>query len=127
MIIFTRYQVSPPALCDLLLLIALLATSYWLRNRPKEFVFFAGFSIIVFRCELALMFGLMLLATLIYSNVNICRLLLWILATGIVSLGKYATLTATTATLALQVYPVSELSSFLRQLVVCKALLNVRW
>lgn len=68
--------------------LALLACSYWLRSKHREFVFFAGFAIVVFRCELAIMFGLMLLISLIYGNLNLLQLIKWIVSTGVFSLGK---------------------------------------
>ena len=70
---------------------ALLAISYWLRDQQREFVFFAGWTIIVFRCELAIMFGLMLLITLLYGKVNLKSLSLCIIFTGLFSLGKPST------------------------------------
>ena len=72
----------------LYIFVAIMAFSYWLRSKQREFVFCAGLAIIIFRCELALMFGVMLLISLIYSNITVCRLALWITVTGVVSLGK---------------------------------------
>lgn len=90
-----REQKSIPAVlkfwyfcCDT----ALLGSSHWIRNQQREFVFFAGWSIIVFRCELAIMFGIMLLITLAYGRLPVWRCCLWILFTGVFSLGKYATI-----------------------------------
>ncbi|XP_067936231.1 dol-P-Man:Man(7)GlcNAc(2)-PP-Dol alpha-1,6-mannosyltransferase-like [Watersipora subatra] len=70
------------------LIFALLAVSCWLRSWHRGFVFSAGFAIIVFRCELLLLFGLMLLISLIYGRLNVWRLLFWIVAAGSISLGS---------------------------------------
>ena len=72
----------------MLFILALLACSYWLRSRHREFVFCAGFAIIVFRCELAIMFGLMLLISLVYGHLNLLKLISWIIVTGVISLGE---------------------------------------
>ena len=67
---------------------ALLACSSWLLSRHWFFVFYSGWTLIVFRCELAILFGVMLIISLVFGGVPITDLIKWVLVTGIISLGE---------------------------------------
>lgn len=51
----------------------LLALDGWLRNDVKSFILFSGASIIIFRAELALFLGILLLHDLYYQRVTVKR------------------------------------------------------
>lgn len=49
----------------------LLAIDGWINNDNKKFISFSAAAIIIFRAELALLLGLMLLYDLIYKRITI--------------------------------------------------------
>lgn len=57
----------------LFLFSVLLALNGWLKNDSKSFVLFSGAAIIIFRAELALFLGLLLLYDLVYGRLTIKR------------------------------------------------------
>jgi alpha-1,6-mannosyltransferase len=51
----------------------LLALNSWLKNESKQFILFSGAAVIIFRAELALFLGLLLLYDLMYKRITIKR------------------------------------------------------
>jgi alpha-1,6-mannosyltransferase len=53
--------------------LVLLALNSWLKNESKQFILFSGAAVIIFRAELALFLGLLLLYDLMYKRITIKR------------------------------------------------------
>ncbi len=52
---------------------ALLAFHYWMEGKHGKFIFISAFDAIVFRAELAMLFGILLLLELIYGRISLWR------------------------------------------------------
>nr|CAH7726489.1 unnamed protein product [Callosobruchus chinensis] len=68
------FYLSRPLPNIMVLPLVLLALEGWLRNDNKSFILFSGASIIIFRAELALFLGILLLYDLYYRRINLKRL-----------------------------------------------------
>lgn len=66
--------------------LALLALDGWLKNNTKQFVLFAGATTIIFRSELAIYFGILLLYDLYFKRITIKRLFQLAIPGGIIFL-----------------------------------------
>ena len=68
-------------------LLALFAISSWLENRNADFIWYSAFVIIIFRAELALFMGVLLLVKLIEGKIQFFNLIKHCLMAGPVALG----------------------------------------
>ncbi|XP_057653618.1 dol-P-Man:Man(7)GlcNAc(2)-PP-Dol alpha-1,6-mannosyltransferase [Diorhabda carinulata] len=69
------FYLSRPLPNILALPLVLLALNGWLKNNQKSFILFSGAAIIIFRAELSLFLGILLLYDLYYKRITIKRLL----------------------------------------------------
>lgn len=74
---------------------ALLAIRFWMVQDHTRFIRYSAFAIIVFRSELCLLFGIMLLMDLVSGRISISKLLQTAIPAGLFSLGTKFTETAT--------------------------------
>lgn len=58
------------------LFLVLIALSNWLKNDNKQFILFSGAAIIIFRTELALFLGLLLLHDIYYKRISFQRFII---------------------------------------------------
>ncbi|XP_033105579.1 dol-P-Man:Man(7)GlcNAc(2)-PP-Dol alpha-1,6-mannosyltransferase-like isoform X2 [Anneissia japonica] len=65
----------------------LVAISAWINDRPAVFISLSAFAIIIFRAELAILMGLMLLMELVNGRISIVTLLKHAVPAGVVCLG----------------------------------------
>ncbi|XP_052834920.1 probable Dol-P-Man:Man(7)GlcNAc(2)-PP-Dol alpha-1,6-mannosyltransferase isoform X1 [Drosophila gunungcola] len=63
--------------------IVLFAIAYWLRDQHKPFIICSGIAILVFRSELALFLGLLLVMSLLQRKISIDGLLKFVLPAGV--------------------------------------------
>ncbi|VEN49431.1 unnamed protein product [Callosobruchus maculatus] len=68
------FYLSRPLPNIMVLPLVLLALDGWLRNDNKSFILFSGASIIIFRAELTLLFGILLLSDLYCRRITLKRL-----------------------------------------------------
>ena len=61
---------------------------FWLLRQQNSFLIFSGVAILVFRIELAALFGLFLLIDLVAGRITWWKCLLTCLAAGVVILGQ---------------------------------------
>ncbi|KAJ8960349.1 hypothetical protein NQ317_009072 [Molorchus minor] len=67
------FYLSRPLPNILALPLVLLALDGWLKNSHKQFILFSGATIIIFRAELSLFFGILLLYDLYHNRINLKR------------------------------------------------------
>lgn len=67
--------------------LVLLAVNSWLRREMRSFLIFAGASIVIFRSELVILLGLLLLYDLFHKRITIKELLMMGVPTGIALVG----------------------------------------
>lgn len=75
-----------------LLLPVLPALVAWLRHRWARFIWFSALAIVVFRAELSLLLGLLLLLPLCRRRLSLATLLCHAVPAGLLCLGKLASL-----------------------------------
>lgn len=78
------FYMSRPLPNIMALPLVLLAINCWLRRERRKFLIFAGASIIIFRVELVILLGLLLLYDLYHKRVSIKELMMIGIPTGIV-------------------------------------------
>ncbi|CAH0550491.1 unnamed protein product [Brassicogethes aeneus] len=81
------FYLSRPLPNTFVLPLVLLALDGWINNSQKKFVLFAGASIIIFRSELVMLFGILLLYDLYHKRITLKRLLQIAVPGGIGFLG----------------------------------------
>lgn len=72
----SRYVTTNYAIIEIRLIIiisVLLALDGWLKNNNKTFILFSGAAIVMFRSELALFAGILLLYDLYYKRITVKR------------------------------------------------------
>jgi alpha-1,6-mannosyltransferase len=79
---FTFYM-SRPLPNIMALPLVLLAVNYWMQREFKKFLFFAGAAVIIFRSELVIYLGLLLIYDLFYQRITIKELLKFGIPVGI--------------------------------------------
>lgn len=77
------FYMSRPLPNIMALPLVLLAINYWLRREQRKFLIFAGASIIIFRVELVILLGLLLLYDLFHKRISIKELIMIGVPTGI--------------------------------------------
>ncbi|CAM1154398.1 Uncharacterised protein g11207 [Pycnogonum litorale] len=69
------------------LILVLLAISFWLRKEHRNMIITTAFVVIVFRAEVAILFGLIILVELLSRRLSLLFLLKWGIPAGLASLG----------------------------------------
>ncbi|XP_075148354.1 alg12 alpha-1,6-mannosyltransferase [Haematobia irritans] len=80
------FYMSRPLPNIMALPIVLYALAYWLNDQTKPFIICSGIAILVFRSELIIFLGILLLLHLLYQKVTIARILKIALPAGIIIL-----------------------------------------
>ena len=74
---------------ELLSFSVLLALAHWLRQNHGRFIWYSGAAILIFRAELGIYLGQLLLLELIATRLTLTKLLKHGVPAGIVLLGEY--------------------------------------